>query len=109
MLLNQSATREATHLPELTAVNNAHKLVVHECILRRLDIAEARFHIGVSIENLDSERYREPRSDQTTRLQTDGKSMAQSDQIHSCIDTQVLRPDDQIAALHWNLWSKHCI
>ena len=48
MLLNQSATREATHLPELTAVNSTHKLVVHECILRRLDIAEARFHTGVS-------------------------------------------------------------
>ena len=79
VLSDQRSTREATHPLELTAVNSTHKIVVHECIWRRLGVANARFLNGVLTENPISERYSELRPDRTTHRQTYGKPKAQLD------------------------------
>ena len=96
VLLSPSATRGATHLPELTAVNSTHKLVVQECIWRRLRVANARFLIGVLTENPVNESYRELRPDRTTQRQTYGKSTAQLDRhskLHRYLDAGPKRSD----------------
>lgn len=79
VLLDQSATREATHPPELTAVNSTHKFAVQEYVGRRLRDADARILQGVLTENPARNRCCELTQDQTAQQQAHGIFKVQLD------------------------------